>query len=149
MTKLVIRPNRTVLICLTILAVIFVPLFLGPILQLKHGFRFDHVLWAALPVAMFAAVVWLVRRGHSRSVKIFTEEGLTRNDGCRFSWSELDCIIEQLHRHPRFARDALWRIEIHFKNGGCAWLIPNKIANYDAVSAYVASLPCEHKTVHV
>jgi hypothetical protein len=148
MTKLVVRPNRTVLICLTILAIIFVPLFLGPILQLKQGFRFDRVLWAALPVVMFGVPFWLARRGHSRSVKIFTEDGLTRNDGYRFSWSELDCVIEQLHRF-RNRVEVLWRVEIHFKNGDCAWLIPNKIANRDEVLVYVAALPCEHKTVRV
>ena len=37
----------------------------------------------------------------------------------------------------------------HLLNGSCAWLIPNKIANYEEVAAYVAALPCEHRTVRV
>lgn len=147
MTRLVVRSNKTVVICLAILAIFFIPFFLGPIIQLKHGFRFDRILWAAVPVVMFSVLFWLVRRGHARSVKEFTEDGLTRNDGYRFSWSDLDCVIDQIHR--RHHRDMLWRTEIHFKNGDCAWLIPNKIANYAEVSAYVAVLPCEHKTVRV
>jgi hypothetical protein len=146
---LVVRSNKTVVVCLAILAVFFIPLFLGPIVQLKHGFRLDRMIWAALPVLMFSVVFWFVRRGQSRSVREFTEDGLTRNDGYRFSWSELDCVIDQIHRHPRLAGDVLWRTEIRFKNGDCAWLIPNKIANSAEVSAYVAALPCEHRQVRV
>lgn len=149
MTRLVVRSNKTAIICLAILAIFFIPLFLGPIVQLKHGFRLDRIIWAAVPVLMFSAVFWLVRRGHSRSVREFTEDGLTRNDGYRFSWSELDYVVDQIHRHPRSARDVLWRTEIHFKNRGCVWLLPNKIANYAEVSSYVAALPCEHRQVRV
>jgi hypothetical protein len=82
-------------------------------------------------------------------VKIFAEDGLTRNDGYRFSWSELESVIEQVHRSANRPVDVLWRVEIHFGNGDCAWLIPNKISNRAEVLAYVAALPCEHKTVRV
>ena len=148
MTRLVVRHNKTVLVCLIILAVLFTPLFFGPIVQLRHGFRFDRIIWAALPILIFSLVFWFARRGHSRSVKIFTEDGLTRNDGYRFSWAEIESVVEQIHRFNRPV-DVLWRVEIHFKNGGCAWVIPNKISNRAEVLAYVAALPCEHKTVRV
>ena len=148
MTRLVVRPNNTAFICLVILAALFGLLCLGNLSQLRHGFRLAPLLWAIVPVAIFAPVLWLARRGHSRSVKIFTEDGLTRNDGYRFAWADLDCVIEQIHRFNRPV-DVLWRVEIHFKNGQCAWLIPNKIANRAEVLAYVAALPCEHKTVRV
>ena len=149
MSRLKVKPNRTMFICAVILAIFFIPFFLGPIVQLKYGFRFDRIIWAALPVVMFSVLFWVVRRGHARSVKEFTEDGLTRNDGWRFSWSELDSVLDQIHRRTGSSDDMLWRTEIHFKNGDCAWLIPNKIANYPEVSAYVDALPCEHKTVRV
>jgi hypothetical protein len=149
MSRLAVKSNNTVFICLLLLALIFGALALGNLLQLRHGFRLAPLIWAVLPIALFLPILWLVRRGHSNSVKIFTEDGLTRNDGYRFSWSELDCVIEQLHRLPNRPADMLWRVEIHFRNGGCAWLIPNKISNRAAVLAYVAALPCEHKTVRV
>jgi hypothetical protein len=151
MSRLVVRSNQSTFVCLVILGLIFIPLSLGNFWQLRHGFRLSHILWG-LPVLLFAPVLYLVRRGHSRSVKEFAEDGLTRNDGYRFSWADLDCVIDQIHRQNRrvlSSYDMLWRTEIHFKNGGCAWLIPNKIANYAAVSAYTAALPCEHKTVRV
>jgi hypothetical protein len=148
-TRLVVRPNQTILICLIVLAVIFIPMFLGPIAQLRHGFRFDRIIWAAVPVVALSIVFSTARRGHSRSVKIFTEDGLTRTDGYRFSWSELDYVVDQFHRRSGSSRLFHWRTEIHFQNGQCAWLIPNKIANFKEVSAYVAALPCEHKTVQV
>lgn len=148
MTRLAVRPNNTVFICLLVLVAFFGLLSLGNLLQLRHGFRLTPIVWAFLPIAMFAPILWLVRRGHARSVKVFTEDGLVRNDGVRFSWSELDCVIEQLHRFQN-RPDVLWRVEIHFKSGDCAWLIPNKIANRAEVLSYVAALPCEHKTVQV
>jgi hypothetical protein len=148
MTKLAVKPNRTTFICLILLALFFVPLSLGNFWQLRHGFRFGPILWGLLPVLLLAPIIWLTRRGHSRSVKVFTEDGLTRNDGHRFFWFDLESVIEQLHRF-RNTPDVLWRVEIHFKNGGCAWLIPNKISNRAEVLAYVGALPCEHKTVRV
>ena len=143
-----VKANQTVFVCLLFLLLFFGLLSLGNLLQLRHGFRLAPLIWAITPIALLSPVLYLVWRGHSRSVKIFTEDGVTRNDGYRFSWSELDCVIMQLHR-VRNRGDVLWRIEIHFKNGGNAWLIPNKIANYADVAAYVTALPCEHKTVRV
>lgn len=150
MARLVVRSNQSAFVSLVILALIFVPLSLGNFWQLRHGFRLSPVLWGLLPVLLFAPVLYLARRGHSRSVKIFTEDGLTRNDGCRFSWADLDFVIDQIHRNPRAGYgDRLWRTEIHFKDGQCAWLIPSRIANRPEVERYVAALLCEHKTVRV
>jgi len=148
MSRLPVKANNTAFICLLILALFFGLLSLGNLLQLRHGFRLAPIIWAFVPLAAFMPVLWLVRRGHSRSVKIFTEDGLTRNDGSRFSWSELESVIQQIHRF-RNRREVLWRVEIHFNNGGCAWLIPNKVSNRAEVFAYVAALPCEHKTIRV
>ena len=148
MSRLTVKTDNTAFVCLLILALLFGLLSLANLLQLRHGFRLAPLIWALLPVALFTPVLWLVRRGHSRSVKIFTEDGLTRNDGYRLSWSELECVVDQLHRF-RNNQEVLWRIEIHFKNGSCAWLIPNKISNRAEVLDYVAALPCEHKTVRV
>ena len=148
MTRLPVKANKTVFVCLLVLVLFFGLLSLGNLLQLRHGFRLAPLIWAIMPIALLTPVLYLVWRGHSRSVKIFTEDGLTRNDGYRFSWSDLDCVIMQLHR-VRNRGDVLWRIEIHFKGGQCAWLIPNKISNRAEVLACVAALPCEHKTVQV
>lgn len=150
MSCLEVKTNKVTFVCLLVLAFFFGLLSLGNFLQLRHGFRIGPIIWAIVPVAIFAPVLWLARRGHSRSVKVFTEDGLTRNDGLRFSWSDLDCVIDQIHRNPRAGYgDRLWRTEIHFKNGQCAWLIPSKIANRPEVERYVDALPCEHKTVRV
>ena len=148
MTRLLVKANKTVFICLLFLVLFFGLLSLGNLLQLRHGFRLAPLIWAIMPITLLTPVLCLVWRGHSRSVKIFTEDGLTRNDGYRFSWSELDYVVEQLHRF-RNRNDVLWRIEIHFKSGQCAWLIPNKISNRAEVLAYVTALPCEHRTVQV
>jgi hypothetical protein len=82
-------------------------------------------------------------------VKIFTDEGLTRNDGHRFSWVDLNCVVDQIHRRRGSNLDFVWRTEIQFTNGRCAWSIPSKVANFREVRQYVDALPCEHKEVRV
>jgi hypothetical protein len=100
-------------------------------------------------LVLLGAVLWIVRKGHLRSVKCFTEEGLTRHDGRRFAWADLGGVVDQMHRRRGMSGDLLWRTEIQFKDGESAWLIPRKIANYSEVRAYVDRLPCEHTTKRV
>lgn len=122
---------------------------LGSLIQLKHGFKIERIIWTLVPLLLFSPVLWLARRGHARSVKVFTEDGLTRNDGLRFSWTDLSGVVDQIHRRRGSSIDFVWRTEIQFTNGQCAWLIPSKIANFRDVRQYVEALPCEHKEVRV
>jgi len=94
---------------------------------------------------LFGVVVWLVRRGHKKSVRRFSAEGLVRNDGQSFAWPELCRVVDRVR--VRNGRKYLWRTEIQFNNGASAWLIPSKIRNYGEVAALVRGLPCEHTEV--
>jgi hypothetical protein len=98
----------------------------------------------------YGAISWLVRRGHARSVKYFSDEGLARNDGRSFAWADLNRVVDQI-RITSIAHNtkALWRTEIQFKNGESAWLIPLKVNNFSEVSEFVRDLPCEHTEVIV
>jgi hypothetical protein len=98
-------------------------------------------------LALYGAVVWLVRRGHGRSVKSFSDLGLVRNDGRTFAWAELSRVVNQVRFRANIK--VIWRTEIHFKNGESAWLIPAKVSNYHEVSEYVRNLPCEQTEVRV
>jgi len=57
--------------------------------------------------------------------------------------------VDQIHRKAGSSLDFVWRIEVQFNNGQCAWLIPSKVANFQEVRQYVDALPCEHKEVRV
>jgi hypothetical protein len=96
-------------------------------------------------VIMFGVIVWLVRRGHKRSVRSFSEGGLVRNDGQSFAWADLSRVVDRIR--VRYCRKYLWRTEIQFSNGESAWLIPSKVSNYGEVAALVCGLPCEHTEV--
>jgi len=149
MNRLEVKTNKVALVCGLLLGLFFVPFSLASLFQLKHGFKIGPIIWAVVMLSLFGAVIWLVRRGHSRSVKVFTEDGVTRNDGLRFSWADLSCVVDQIHRRTGSHIEFLWRIEVQFKNGQCAWLLPNQVANLREVRDYLDALPCEHKEVRV
>lgn len=101
-------------------------------------------------LATFAGVSWLMRRGHSRSVRYFSGEGLERNDGRRFAWTELERVVDQVRNNPaRPGELALWRTEIWFRGGESAWLLPMRVSNRGEVKAFVRALPCEHAQKNV
>jgi hypothetical protein len=113
------------------------------------GFKIVPVGIGLAMLAIFGLVVWLIARGYRKSVKHFTGEGLTRNDGSRMAWTDLSRVVNQIRLKPGTNIKQLWRSEIHFKDGKSAWLIPGKIGNFPEVRDYVAALPCEHTEVNV
>lgn len=150
MNRLEVKTSKVTAVCAVLLGLIIVPLALGNLYQaISRGRVVAPLLIGVVMLALLGTVLWLARRGHLRSVKCFTEDGLTRNDGRRFAWPDLSCVVDQLHRRRGMTGDFVWRTEIQFRDGESAWLIPRKIANYPEVRDYVARLPCEHKTVRV
>jgi hypothetical protein len=136
-----VRPDRLTLILVIGLGLFFVPMGLG--LLTSAGTALAAIGLAC--VTLFGVVVWLVVRGHRRSVRRFSAEGLVRNGGRSFAWAELSQVVDKVR--TRYSRKYLWRTEIHFANGESAWLIPSKIRNYGDVAALVARLPCKRTEV--
>jgi len=136
--ELDVRADRLTPTLVILLALFFVPMGLG----LLTSAGMAHALIGLACLALFGVVVWLVRRGHKRSVRRFSGEGLVRNDGQSFAWAELHRVVDRVR--VRNGRKYLWRTEIQFSNGESAWLIPSKIRNFGEVAALVGRLPCEH-----
>jgi len=149
MNRLEVKTSKVTLICAILLGLFCILMAAGNLSQLKYGFKIGPIIWALLALSIFLGLILLVRRGHSRSVKVFTEDGLTRNDGVRFSWTDLSCVVDQIHQKAGSSIDYVWRTEIQFTNGQCAWFIPSKVANSREVRQYIDALPCEHKEVRV
>ena len=95
-------------------------------------------------LGMFGFVLWLSRKGRSKSVQYFSNEGLQRGDGRWLPWSELERVVYQIRVRPGDDTKGLWRTEIWFRNGESAWLLPLQVRNAREVNGLVASLPCEH-----
>lgn len=148
MNRLEVKANKRTLISGILLGLIFVPMGLASLLiGLLNGFQSMPLVAGVLSLMMFGVVVWIVRRAQKRSVKYLSEEGLVRNDGRSFSWSDLSRVVDKVViRPPR--RKVIWRTEIQFKNGESAWVIPSKVGNYGEVGRLLSSLPCEHKEVN-
>ena len=131
-----------------LLGLILVPLSLFNIIGgIRRGLSVAPLALGLIMLIGYGAVLWLVRRGHARSVKYFSDEGLARNDGRSLAWADLSRVVTQIR--VRGTRRALWRTEIQFKNGESAWLLPTRVSNFREVSEYVNNLPCEHTRVDV
>ena len=78
------------------------------------------------------------RRNAARSID---NSGITRGDGRHFSWNDFCGVVSQTAFNRRTQRKYVWRVELAFENGETAWLIPNRIKNYDEVFNYIANLP--------
>jgi hypothetical protein len=117
---------------------------------LLKGFNIVPFGIGLMCLILFGVVVWLILRGHGKSVKYFSDEGLVRNDGRGFAWTDLSRVVNQF-RITSLAHQTktIWRTEIQFRNGESAWLIPTKINNYREVNEFVRKLPCEHTEFRV
>lgn len=149
MNRLDVKASKLPLVLSILLGLFFVPMGVGLLLNgLFSGMNVVPVVLGLMLLVLFGLVVLLVRRGQVRSVNHFSEDGVTRNDGRKFVWSDLVRIEDQIQVSPA-GRKVIWRTEIQFNNGESAWLIPSKVANYAEVRDYVNRLPCEHveKTV--
>ena len=151
MNRLEVKTSRLQFVLAALLGLFFVPLGLLSLANgLSKGFEVVPVGIGLMMLAVFAAVMWLVRRGHARSVRYFSDEGLVRNDGRSFAWADLSRVVDQIRiTSLAHGTKAIWRTEIQFRNGESAWLIPTKVGNYPEVSEFVRRLPCEHTEVRV
>jgi hypothetical protein len=149
MNQMGVKASKLPFALVILLGLFFVPMGLASLLTgLLKGFAIAPLGIGVMSLIMFGVIVWAVRRGHKRSVKYFSEEGLVRNDGRRFSWTDLSRVVVQVRIRPTGGK-SLWRTEIQFKNGESAWVIPTKVSNYGEVAELISRLPCEHKEVRV
>jgi hypothetical protein len=151
MNRLEVKTDKLQFILAIMLGLFFVPFGLWSLIRgLLKGFSVMPLVMGLMAFLLYGVVIWLVFRGYYRSVKYFSDEGLVRNDGRNFAWTELSRVVNQITFNPRTGNSRiLWRTEIQFKNGQSAWLIPVKVSNFREVSEYVTKLPCEHTEVRV
>jgi hypothetical protein len=144
MTMLKVKKSKFQLVLLVLLALFFLPMGLFIAVDaLRRGGSIAPVLLGVAMLAIFGVVFWLVHRANAQSVNHLTDEGLVRNDGRHLAWADLDRVVYQVRLNRTTGRKGLWRIEIRFKDGEDAWLLPTKVTNLTEITDYVARLPCE------
>jgi hypothetical protein len=145
MNQLQVISSKFQMYLIAALAVFFIPVGLGLLVSsILGGFKIVPLGIGLLMLATFVGVVWMFIRGHRRSIKVFDDHGLSRNDGRKFAWSGLSRVVNKMRIKPGSEKRRLWRTEIQFNDGSSAWLIPSKVSNYSEVSAFVSGLQCEH-----
>ncbi|MDT5268758.1 MAG: hypothetical protein QOH49_944 [Acidobacteriota bacterium] len=149
-SRLEVKTRNLQFILIILLGLFMVPL--GSLLligELSKGSKLAPAMFliGLMPLITFGAVAWLFRRGHVKSVKYFSDEGLVCNDGKSLAWTDLSRVVDRIRLNRATNFKGIWRTEIQFKNGDSAWLLPTKISNLPEVYELVRSLPCEHTEV--
>jgi hypothetical protein len=144
MHHLRVKTGGLQVVLIAVIGLIFLPLGLGIFLNgIAGGLKVVPIVIGTLMLVTFTSVLFVFLRGHRRSVKYLSEQGLTRNDGREFLWAELSRVVDKMYRRSA-TRKGIWRTEIKFDDGSSAWLIPSKVANYREVRAFINGLQCEH-----
>ncbi len=151
LNRLEVKASKTTFVLLILLGLFFIPMGSVSLLSgLLNGFNIVPFGIGLMCLILYGVVAWLTLRGHRKSVKYFSEEGLMRNDGRSFAWADLSRVVDQCRiSSVAHKTKTVWRTEIQFRNGESAWLIPTKISNYREVSEFARNLPCEHTKVRV
>jgi hypothetical protein len=148
--RLEVKTLNRQFVSLILLGLLMVPL--GSLLLISELSKGSQLAPAMLmvglmPLIMYGVVGWLFRRSYIKSVKYFSDEDLVRNDGKSFAWADLSRVVDRIRLNRVTNFKGIWRIELQFRNGESAWLLPTKISNFPEVYELVRSLPCEHTEV--
>ncbi len=137
--RIQVRSYRFPAIALTILIVFFggatwIALF-G-----SREIRLTNLVSTAFSLSIIFVNGFLFFRAKRKSVRIFDENGIERGDGRRFSWDEFRGVVIRTGNTPYGLR-GVWRTELAFTGGEKAWIIPNRVKNYDEIFGYISRLP--------
>lgn len=102
--------------------------------------RLTNSVVAAFSLSIIFANGFLFFRAQRKSARMFDENGIERGDGRRFSWDEFRGVVIR-SANTRYGLRGVWRAELVFKGDEEAWIIPNRVKNYDEISAYLSALP--------
>lgn len=95
-----------------------------------------------VPIILILAIISFLRiRARRKAAHLIDDSGIICGDGKHFAWNEFCGVISQVDLNQLTQRKYVWRVELAFENGETAWLIPNRIKNYDEVFSYIANLP--------
>jgi hypothetical protein len=148
--RLEVKTLNRQFVSLILLGLLMVPL--GSFLLISELLKGSKLAPAMLvigfmPLIMCGAVAWMFRRAYVKSVRYFSDEGLMRNDGKSFAWTDLSRVVDRVRLNRVTNFKSIWRTEIQFRNGESAWLLPTKTSNFPDVYDLVRSLPCEHTEI--
>ena len=150
MNRLDVETSKLQPMAAVVAGVVMVPIALLSLASgVMRGFAPMPLVMGVLMLAMFGALVALVRWGGRKSIRYLTEEGMERGDGRWLPWTELERVVNQIRVRPGTGSKAIWRTEIWFKNGESAWLLPLRVRNFPEVFQLVSTLPCEHTEKNV
>lgn len=95
-----------------------------------------------VPVVLFLSIfLFLQFRANKNAAVLIDNSGVKRGDGRHFAWTEFCGVVNQISFNQRTQRRFLWRSELAFAGGETVWIIPNRIKNYNEISAFLDTLP--------
>lgn len=114
--------------------------FTNPFITTKNAII--RTVLIGVPLFFFLSVfLFLMLRARKNVVKMIDSSGVTRGDGRHFAWQNFCGVVSQVAFNQRTQQRYLWRIELNFENGETAWIIPNRVKNFEEVLEFVRLLP--------
>lgn len=135
MDRIIVKRSNLDFILLFLFGLFFIPggvFFM--ILGVIDSFQPIFILVGFMAWGCFVAFLILILRAYLKSVKYLTNEGLTRNDGRSFMWSELSRVEKKPMGRRMGGGTLVWRTETYFRDGSVAWLISSKTNNFEEVN---------------
>lgn len=137
-----VKESKLTKILSIVLGLFFIPIGLVLFFNGIQGGKVVPLGLGLAMIIMFAVVIFLTTRGSRKGVRYFSGSGIGLANGDEIPYTDLHSVVDMLAMRSA-TRKGLWRTELRFKDGGIAWLIPNKISNFDEVHAFARSLPCQ------
>ena len=99
-----------------------------------------NLLIAFFCLAILFVVCYLVFKAKKNAVRFFDASGIGRGDSRQFSWSDFRGVLVRTG-NTRYGQKSICRVELAFANGEEAWVMPQRIKNFEEVYAFVNTLP--------
>lgn len=141
-TTLEVKSSKLTLVLTILLGLFFVPMGVGSIISGVRSGRVTFGLGLGLAMLLlFGLFIFIFAKARKKAVRYFSASGIGLADSSEAPRVNLLRVVDKIAL--RNGRQIVWRTELEFAGGRTAWLIPNKISNFDDIYAYVKSLPCE------
>ncbi len=99
-----------------------------------------NLIIALLNLSILFVICRLIYKAKKNAVRYFEPSGIGRGDLRHVPWQDFRGVIVRTGI-SRFGQKYVWRIELVFADGVKAWIIPQRIKNFDEVNAFVNKLP--------
>ena len=96
-----VKTGKVPIFATALLGLFFVPAGLWFLFLAIMDFRMLNLVIGVISLVLFGGIALINLRAHFKSVKYFSNDGIMRNDGRNFAWSEMSRVVTQTRINRR------------------------------------------------